>query len=765
MEWVAVGVFATIAAAVTTIGCVPAMLRHVWRLAAHLLYRYRVAGTEHIPATGGVLLVCNHVSFIDWLLLWAGLPRAPMFVLWRHYNRSPLLRFFLWWVRRQLLWVDDDVRRPHRLEDTLRQIARALDAGELVVMFPEGKLSRCVHLRRFGRGIEHVLRLAAGSVIVVPAGIHGMWGSFFAPSGGSAFAKWPRWRPRVWVGFGPPLPPTLPAADYRLAVQEVLAELAIRDSDAVVPVACAFLHHVARWRRFFRPCIIDESTGSTRILSWGKTYAAACCVADYLRPRLGTDPHIGIWLPTGLGSALTNLAAALLQRAAVNLNYTAGTAPVHSAIRQAQLRIIVTARRFLERMPLQVPEGVELVLLEDVLQAATRWQRLRHFLAGLLLPGWLLVRRHGLHRLRPDDPLTIVFSSGSTGEPKGVILTQRNIGHNVASAIQTIEILRTDRLFGVLPFFHSFGYTVCLWAPLVAGCAAIYYPDPRAAKEVGELARRHQATIFLSTATFLRFYLRRCGPDDFRTIRILICGAEKLPVSLQNDCETKFGVRPLEGYGCTELAPVVSTNLHDIVAGQDRQIRNRPGTVGQPILGVCVRTCTTDEQRRPLPVGAEGVICVKGPNVMAGYLHQPEKTAEAVRDGWYCTGDVGRLTPDGFIQITGRISRFAKIAGEMVPLERLDEELHELLQAGGERYLAIAAVPDARRGERLVVLHLPEIADRLEELFAGLSRRGLPPLWIPERRDCFVVESMPVLGSGKLDLKRLAEIARELACP
>jgi acyl-[acyl-carrier-protein]-phospholipid O-acyltransferase / long-chain-fatty-acid--[acyl-carrier-protein] ligase len=193
------------------------------------------------------------------------------------------------------------------------------------------------------------------------------------------------------------------------------------------------------------------------------------------------------------------------------------------------------------------------------------------------------------------------------------------------------------------------------------------------------------------------------------------------------------------------------------------QVRNHPGTVGQPIFGVCVRAFTITDGRAPLPVAAEGVLCVKGPNVMQGYLHQPKKTAEAIRDGWYNTGDVGLIEPDGFVRITGRVSRFAKIAGEMVPLERLDDEMLEVLATGGERTLAVAAIPDEKRGERLIVLYLPEIEARLPDLLAALPKRGIPNLWVPDRRDCFPVEAMPVLGSGKLDLKKLGDLAKELA--
>jgi acyl-[acyl-carrier-protein]-phospholipid O-acyltransferase/long-chain-fatty-acid--[acyl-carrier-protein] ligase len=744
--------------------CYPTLLRPLLWLIAHTLYRFRVYNRDRIPRSGGVLVVCNHVSFVDWLVLWLASPRPPLFVLWGQYYTNPILRFVLSWVRHNTIRIDNRISRPHTISESLKQIATALDAGQLIVIFPEGRLTRSGNMLPFGRGIELALRHTKTNVVVVPACTDGLWGGFFSHGGGPILRKLPKaFRPPVSVWFGQPLAKGHSAADYRLAVQEAMADLAIRESDRIRLAHRQFVRNAARWRNLFRPCVIDNSTGAARTLTWGKTFVAALCVTRYLRNRVGDAATVGIWLPTSLGGMLTNLAIAFLGRASVNLNYTAGSGSVRSAIRQAGLRLVVTSKRFVARMPLEVPEGVEVVYLEDVLETVTKWQRIRSFLMVLLLPGWMLDRFVlGLHRHRVDDTLTIVFSSGSTGEPKGVILTHRNIAHNAEASIRTIDIQRSDRLFGVLPYFHSFGYTVCLWAPLMAECTAVLYPDPRQAKEVGELVRTHRATIMLSTATFLRFYIRRCDKDDFRSVHTLICGAEKLPIKLQDEFRDKFGVLPLEGYGCTELSPVVSTNLADIVTEEGVQVRNCRGTVGQPIFGVCARAFSADEARLPLPVGVEGVLCVKGPNVMKGYLHQPEKTAQAVRDGWYNTGDVGRIEPEGFIRITGRVSRFAKIAGEMVPLERLDEELHDVLGTGGDRMLAVAAVPDEKRGERLVVLHLPDVEHKLPELLDSLGKRGLPNLWIPDRRDCYPVEAMPVLGSGKLDLKKLADTAREL---
>ncbi|MDB5309908.1 MAG: aas 1 [Gemmataceae bacterium] len=790
----------------------PPLLRPLVWLLVRAMYRFGVYGRERVPAAGGCLIVCNHVSYVDWLVLWAASPRPLTVVLWEGHYRHPGLALFLSRVAGRTIRIDDRTDRPPAVAEGLQKVADALDRGDAVLMFPEGRLTRSGHLLPFGRGVEMILERTKGEVPVVPACIDGLWGGVFSYHNGRVFWKRPAaFRPHVAVMFGEPLSkyadsmgravkrPNLPtpfpkkegggvasekeggaeagspsplsgegfrpgivtASELRLAVQELTADCAVRQSDFIPLVHRTFVRTAVRLRTIFRPCVIDHAAGE-KILTWGKTFVAAMCVTRYLRSCVGAEQNVGVWLPTSLGGVLANLAIALLRKTSVNLNYTAGPDAVRSAARQAGLRVVVTSKRFALRFPLDLPADVRRIYLEDVLAAVTKGQQVRTFLMALLLPGWVIDRFVlGLHRHTADDVLTIVFSSGSTGEPKGVVLTHRNVGSNVDSAIRTIQIRGSDRLFGVLPFFHSFGYTVCLWAPIAAAATAVYYPDPRGAKEVGNIVRKHRATLMLSTATFLRFYIRRCDPDDFRSIRILICGAEKLPVKLQDEFHARFGLLPLEGYGCTELSPVVSTNLPDFPADGEVERGNTRGTVGQAIIGVCVRAFGT-ETREPLPAGQEGVLCVKGPNVMTGYLDQPGKTQEAIRDGWYWTGDVGVVQPDGFIKITGRVSRFAKTAGEMVPLERLEEEMHDLL-GGGDRVLAVAAVPDEKRGERLVVLYLPELGGKIGGLLESLGKRGLPNLWVPDERDCYQVDAMPVLGSGKLDLKRVGELAGRLA--
>jgi acyl-[acyl-carrier-protein]-phospholipid O-acyltransferase/long-chain-fatty-acid--[acyl-carrier-protein] ligase len=427
---------------------------------------------------------------------------------------------------------------------------------------------------------------------------------------------------------------------------------------------------------------------------------------------------------------------------------------------------VITARRFTARLKLDPGPGVELLYLEDLLPKVTRWHKLPALLAVLLLPGWFLERVvWGLGRHTVDDLATVIFSSGSTGEPKGVMLSHGNVAANAESMIQATSLGPSDRIMGVLPFFHSFGYTVTLWAPLQVCASAVYHADPRQAKEIGELCRTNRCTIYLSTATFLRFCVRKCEPGDFASVRILMCGAEKLPPSLAEEFQRRFGVQALEGYGCTELSPAVAANLPDQPCDGLAQVHNKVGTVGPPLPG-CAARVIHPETYEPLPLGEEGLLLVTGANVMQGYLGKPDLTREVIRDGWYVTGDMARIDADGHVTLTGRLSRFAKIGGEMVPLEKIEEELHVVLDTE-ERICVVTCVPDESRGERLVVLYLAaqlsQLGHEVRPWCQKLSGRGLPNLWVPGERDFYAVAALPELGSGKVNLKAVKELAVSLA--
>ena len=359
-----------------------------------------------------------------------------------------------------------------------------------------------------------------------------------------------------------------------------------------------------------------------------------------------------------------------------------------------------------------------------------------------------------------DDLATIIFSSGSTGEPKGVMLTHCNIASNIEQMGQTFMFDRNDSLLGVLPFFHSFGFTVTLWLPAVLGVGAVYHPSPLDLSVVSELVRDFRLTFLMATPTFLQAYLRRCSPEDFGSLEFVLVGAEKLPERLALAFEDRFGVRPLEGYGTTECSPVITVNTRDFRAPGFRQVGGKRGRIGHPLPGVSVRI-VDPETREPVPVGMPGLLIVRGPNVMLGYLGKPEKTAEVLQDGWYVTGDIATEDEDGFLSITDRLSRFSKIGGEMVPHIKIEERLHEIAGATEQRFV-VTAVPDGKKGERLVVLHLLA-EEELRVVIERLPEAGLPNLWTPRPNQFFAVEEFPHLGTGKLDLRRIRELALEFS--
>jgi acyl-[acyl-carrier-protein]-phospholipid O-acyltransferase/long-chain-fatty-acid--[acyl-carrier-protein] ligase len=729
------------------------MLRLPLWLCTHTMYRLRVLGRENIPAAGGALLVCNHVSYIDWLLILAAQKRFIRFVVFAAWTRQWGIRHLLRWAR---VIPIDAWSGPRAIVKSLRAASEALKQGDLVCIFAEGRLTRTGFLLPFHRGFEQIVK--HHPVPIIPVCLDQVWGSVFSFHGGKLFWKWPQEIPYpAWVAFGKPLPATAEAAEVRLAIQKLSADCAIARSHERRSVHRQFVRMASRHP--FRPCLID-TTGKGQTLRYGKVLAGAMCLAQKLRPLLGAEKMVGLWLPPAVGAAIANIALALLRKTAVNLNYTTSPEAIQSAIQQCGIRHVLTSKRFTARVNLDAGPGVELIYLEEIAQQITSGQKLRAFLKVLLLPGFVLERWGlGLGEHRLDDLATVIFSSGSTGEPKGIMLSHRNIAANAESMVQAIDLRPSDRILGILPFFHSFGYTVTLWAPLQVGASTLYHADPRQAKEIGELCRKHQATIFLITPTFLRFCLKRSAPGDFASLRILITGAEKLPQPLAQDFHKKFGVLPLEGYGCTELSPAAAANVPDVDIDGFKQVGNKPGTIGQPLPGVAAQVVHPDTFE-PLPAGEEGLLLIYGANVMEGYLNRPEQTREVIRDGWYVTGDLAKIDEDGFITITGRLSRFAKVGGEMVPLEKIEDQLHDILQTS-ERICAVTCVPDEARGERLVVLHTELNGTDSHHLCEQLSHRGLPNLWIPAERDFLQVPELPLLGSGKLHLQQLKQMALE----
>jgi len=727
------------------------VLRTVLWLIGNTIYRIRVVGRDNIPETGGALLVANHTSFLDALVITAALDRKIRFVMSRSEYEVPWIKPLARIMRAIPVSAGGG---PREVVQSLRSATESLKSGDLVCIFAEGQITRSGQMMPFRKGFDRIMKGVDAPII--PVHVDNIWGTLFRFVDGKFIWRWPDYVPfTITAGFGKPMPSESNAYELRAAIQELGTE--------------AYTHPEPRFRmlhrRFVRKArlhpfgelIADGRSGS---LSGLKTLAGSIILARKLKAILGRDDEmVGLLLPQSVGGTLANVALMFLGKVPVNLNYTASNEAIAAAARQCNMKHVLTSRAFLEQMPVEVPG--EAVYLEDVMKSVEKRDRIVALLLALFCPVKLLERFLGAPANRTADELaTVVFSSGSEGEPKGVMLTHYNVAKNIESALLVFPHKKGDCIVGMLPFFHSFGFTATLWLVLTSPhFRAVFHPNPLEARAIGELIQKHKGTIMFSTSTFLHGFIRRCTPEQLATLRHVICGAEKLAPRVRDAFKEKFGVEPLEGYGTTECSPIVSLNLPDVRAPGFYLKGTKRGSIGLPLPGISVRIVDPDS-RQVLQNGHAGLLMVKGPNIMRGYLNKPDKTAAVLQDGWYETGDISTIDEDGFITITDRLARFSKIAGEMVSHTKIEEEIQKAIN-DPERRVAVAGVPDENKGERLVVLHTLTDAE-FEELLGKLGELELPNLWIPKPKAFYKVEQIPILGTGKMDLKAVKDLARKL---
>lgn len=740
----------TLVATVWAVWLLPdALLRLVIVMIAHALYRVRIVGATNVPKTGGVMLVPNHVSFLDGLFLFASTDRPIRFVVEQHWYERRLLKPFMKALGVIPISGAGGARNVLR---ALRDAGKALDDGEVVCMFAEGEISRMGSTLPFRGGLNRIVK--GRSAPIIPVHLGRVYGSF-----GSSRQGRLKWLPTkipcpVTVSFGEPMSNEVRPDEVRVAVEN-LAEGASRlRADELQPLHVAFVKRVRRapWRH-----CLGDSQGKK--LSRGASLAGALVLARRLRPHWGDQQNVGIMLPPSIGGALAAFAASMSGRTSVSLNYTVGSAAMKSAVSQAGLTSLVTSKAFLELLPkemLEGLEGLEMILIEDVMQGVSAFERVGCLLRALLLPMAMLERSCGAkRRVTRDDIAAILFSSGSTGEPKGIVLTHKNLQANCDAIAQVVPSDRTDKLVGVLPMFHSFG-NLALWYAVGQGAGIVFHPNPLEADAVGHLVATNQATVLIATPTFLQLYNRRCEPGQFGSLRLVLTGAEKLTDELADAFADRFGLRPIQGYGATECSPAISVGAPGYRAAGFYQSGSRRGSVGRPLPGVTVKIVDPDT-RELMPMGEAGMVLVRGANVMQGYLGRDDLTEKAMHDGCYITGDIGRMDADGFLFLTDRLSRFSKIGGEMVPHGAIEDHLQECT-AHHDRVFAVCGIPDERKGERLAVLTtLPESA--IPDVLDKMGLRGLPALFLPRKNQFVNVDSLPLLGTGKLDLRKVKEVA------
>jgi len=722
------------------------LIRFCLWLLTHTLYRIRIVGQEHVPFRGPALLVCNHLSFVDGLVVASCMQRFLRFLVYRPIYERPALH----WLMRLMKAIPVQGGNPKEAFNSLERAREELRQGHVVCIFAEGAITRTGNLLPFKRGFERIVK--GLDIPVIPVHLDRLWGSIFSFKDGRFFWKWPRRIPYpVTVTFGAPLPSTVKAEEVRQTIAE-LGSSAVEHRRTTWDLLHLRFMETAK-RRWFAFCMAD-STGQE--LTYGKALIGSLLLGRWLRKHRPEDAMVGLLLPASVAGALVNIAALFAGKIPVNLNFTAGREALTAAIQQCGIRTICTSRAFLAKADVGEREGM--VFLEDVMKQFSRLQKMRTALFAFFTPTPLLQRFHNRRKQTPTVLATVMFSSGSTGVPKGVMLSHHNVLSNLEAIRQVFVTTKKDCLMGVLPFFHAFGFTGTLWLPVIAGWRVVYHVNPLDAKTIGEMVFTHQATILISTPTFYSAYVRKCSAEEFRSLRYAITGAEKLRPTLAQEFKEKYGLELLEGYGCTEMSPVISVNAPDVECTEPHQIGFKPGTVGHPVPGVVAKVVDRDAGA-PLAYGQEGLLLVKGPNLMLGYLGQPEKTVEVLRDGWYVTGDIATIDEDGFIRITDRLARFSKVGGEMVPHLRIEEALGQIL---GDASYVVTGVPDEQRGELLVILHShPELTADL--LWRRLCQTDLPRLWIPKREHIYFLPSIPTLGSGKVDLRAAHHTATTMA--
>jgi len=715
-------------------------------LLTRLCYRFRVCGLNNLPANGPALLVCNHVSLIDAILIVTSQQRRVRMLMSRHYydNAGWFTRKVVDLAKVILIHNQDN---PKKLIQSLKSARNALDEGYLVCIFAEGALSRTGMMRPFKEGFARIVK--GTDYPIVPVYIGGAWGSvasFYSGMPKIRFLK--DFRYAVSVHYGQPLPSTASTFEVQQAVSELSVEAFELKKDDRKNLGYEVIESA---RRNWNKLAIADSSG--REMKYGELLTASLLMRERIGKHITeAEAHVGVLLPPCSAAALANIAITLDHRSSVNLNYTAPVNSFASAQKQCEIKTVITSRSFLERLE-TLPLPANVLYVEDLLKNISRSEKVKTALKARLHPIRSLTKGQSTN---PNDIATILFSSGSTAEPKGVMLSHHNLISNIESFRSVLTPKRDDTLLATLPFFHSFGYTVTLWFPLLSGISIACHTNPLEAESIGKLAEKYKVSILLTTPSFLLAYIRKIKPQQFAHLRYAFTGAEKLQPRITDLFEKRFGIRPLEGYGATELSPVCALSLPNVEINNLEETGNRAERLGRVLPGMSIKI-VDPESHVVLKPGQEGLICIKGPNVMLGYLKQPELTDSVLSDGWYMTGDIGIMDTDGFFAITDRLSRFSKIGGEMISHGTVEKALQDALQIDTDA-LCVVAVPDTRKGERLCVLHTT-LALNENELRQQLSELDLPNLWKPNLKDWIKVEALPLLGSGKRDFRKMKEIA------
>ncbi len=712
-----------------------------------------VLGFNNIPQSGGVLLLGNHISWLDWAIIQMTMPRRVRYVMDRAIYEKWYLKIFLDFF--QVIPVSS-----RGVKEAASKVNELLNAGEVVCIFPEGSISRNGQLGEFKRGFELMAKDA--NAVIIPFFLRGMWGSKLSRSS-SKFKEAKKTRKReVIVAFSEAIDISSSSAEVKQKVFELSFTSWEKYTQELPSMQESWVDTASKLSSEF--CMADSKGAS---LSYTRALTATILFSRFIKKN--TEDNIGILMPTTTAGAIVNMATLMTGKTVVNLNYTAPVSSVASAIEKAEIKTVYTAKQFITKLDAKgfdtkaLLEGVNVVYLEELKQKISKFSAMSILILIKILPAWLIKLLY-IKKVPNDNVAAILFSSGSEGEPKGVMLTHQNFMSNVKQISDILNMRDEDVVLASLPLFHAFGLTATTWLPLLEGIPMVCHPDPTDAVGIGKAVAKFQATVMFGTSTFFRLYTknRKVHPLMFDSIRMAVAGAEKLSPEVKEAFQSKYHKTILEGYGVTESAPVASVNLPDVLETDSFsiQVGNKDGSVGMPLPGTAFKIVDPSTMQE-LSANEDGLILIGGPQVMKGYLKDELKTQEVMAEiegaYWYKTGDKGHIDEDGYLYIVDRYSRFAKLGGEMVSLGSVEAEIHKVINNADVELIAVN-LPDEKKGEKVILLI--QGYDKVSELKKALVDSGMNSLTIPS--EIFEVENVPKLGSGKSDFAGAKKLAMEL---
>ena len=715
----------------------------------HTCFVERFDGEEYVPKSGPALFVANHVSIFDSFIMMAITKRKIHFMMHTEFYH---MKFFGPLFRRMGV-IEVPRPGPKKMLEFMEKTRQLLRDGELICMFPEGGVSGNGLILRFKKGLSRMLP-PDRDVPILPVRIGMLWGSMFPYYKGHFHFIMPRQFPiPVAVAIGKRISPNITPFQLRQLISEMGADVESEGFPSERTIHYAFARQVRRHP--FHCMYKDAEKQGPKDLD---TLIKALIFSRVIRrlDEKNDSKYIGVLLPNCVNAAIVLYGVLFADRIPAILNYSVGEAVRRASIEKAGIKLILTSRKFLEKLKLEPTP--EMFLLEDIRPYITKSIKYSAILDAILLPSRLLMCQYAPKTWRDSrNDAVLLFSSGSTGMPKGIMLTHHNLNSNFFNFWRTVNWTPHDTTVGNLPLFHAFGFMIGFVLPSLCGTRVTFLLNPLDAQGVCNAVEKDKLTLLIATPTFLQTYMRKLKPGQFNSLRFIITGAEKLRNDISEKVKAMTGLTVTEGFGCTELSPIVAINLAPSVFTLGREC-GKPGSIGAPLPGIHVKI-VDPETFEELPENTPGLMLVKGGLVMKGYLGEPELTAKVIRNGYYNTGDIATMSSDGYITITGRLSRFSKIAGEMVPHELVEMSVSEII--GSESHdVAVTGAPDAKRGERLVVFYSNPNLDP-EKVIEELQKKNMPPLWIPKVPDFVKLDRIPLLGSGKLDLQTINKLARE----